>query len=334
MSSVVPCDAPVTPEVVVENRILCNHNCSTSLYLPYDEYYEKDKIIHEPVELNITDCAVLEKNVWIDLSAGNHVHSSKNTNRHFVTIMCGKPVVDGHYKCQTHKCMVEDCEKSKYPTIDYCWDHKCMWIDDCTNKKVNGSKFCEQHKCLDCKKSIEHTKVQYCYIHLSENKCLFENCENTFDKNISRSYCVKHTCNKCHYKRVMTDDSTLCEYCAKGESGMEDKCQEYYVNHHCHYFDCTLESSSHSKYCDTHRCKYDGCKHGKLYEDVSMGDVIFDSKYCRYHHLLGAMCIRHFGFQLDALQIFNVLSESDLNMESDNIKFMKSVIELCKKACA
>lgn len=85
-------------------------------------------------------------------------------------------------------------------------------------------------------------------------------------------------------------------------------------------------------FCGRHKCKYPSCKKAMLGEDVQFGDVIFDSPYCRKHYMLDQVCDYNYGFNLDSLNIFDVIDPSGFNQEDTKVKIMLHMRQVARGA--
>lgn len=322
---------------------MCDYKCSFGFTVPSDYDYSSEDSDEESIKKEKNKKSKKEKTIIKFMDDTQEIPKRVDAT----TLLCGNIVVDGSTKCIFHKCGVVGCENSKWHNKKYCEKHVCKYYDDqeCSELRIDDSCFCGKHKCKNCNERIYYGKVKFCKTHLTEMICEFKGCENTFpfkqpekifsvagvtfvnmDEGVSMfsplRCCSEHTCESCHKFEIAGTNTRYCHRCVKKEDPEWENDEDNYCQGHC----CSRRKEI-GDYCREHVCEYDGCNGEKMDTIVEMGDVIFDSRYCRKHHTIDQVCKSNFGFGLDALKIFNFLDESDFNPESNKLKILKRALK-------
>ena len=171
--------------------------------------------------------------------------------------------------------------------------------EGCNNVTFNH--YCYFHKCTMCDDSKDN-----CNIH----KCIVTDCNESC---FSRYYCKKHSCRKGGCEKVIANSNRdLCRDHICAEAGCVeikkpyvDRCDK----HNCHttnydyckqvWIRCGAAALSSSNYCETDRCKMQGCnneryrtiirtKHADFpmcysWEEYSRSSVRLSYEYCNVH---------------------------------------------------
>lgn len=251
---------------------------------------------------------------------GNYVEDVKillddfSTDETKESVLCNLPSLSGFTRCDVHKCMVENCDKSKLsPTFKFCKKHICFFTIDhkyCGEQTSDDNHYCPKHTCSQCSNAIDNIKTIHCRKHLEKIYCLFKDCQNSipFDDSLSTYYfCEEHN-----------DDKD-------------------YEEKHCKSKYCCDEKYFDSDYCSEHRCYFKNCHNERLPDDTEFGDLIFSSKYCSKHHLLNNLCVENYNVDLiqieSFMKIINFIDTTSIEQTNVKYRFLQNIYQKAVLYC-
>ncbi|KAL0940492.1 uncharacterized protein CTRU02_203255 [Colletotrichum truncatum] len=200
----------------------------------------------------------------------------------------------------TPMCLIPGCDQPRTENGLYCPSHSCA--DDNCNSVISGGSWCKDHRV--CKtEGCKHTRAvtadggleQVCWQHLpsactapgcvsvviggvkfcDQHKCIYPPCHEAKDnsQDISRLYCVKHTCHDATCPQLICDPSnpSLNRYC---------------IIHTCTAPSCSHPSKPASRHCALHTCLYPSCSAPRTADPLAVPEA----QFCAAHECRSPGC--------------------------------------------